>query len=245
MRELKNIEKIAPAMRGPVREYASLIDEGFHEEAKALTCFGQVLTESFDEHRHTVASVLVVGAIDLDALKQLAQHGAKLGGLRVSAPLIMTPDYIRGSLDTFPLQMLEIQQKHVTLFGEDFFVDLPIQPEHVRLQCEREFKGMLIQLRQGLLQVADQDHLLAQVQQGIGETMVRTLRGMLWLKGRKEPVPRSEVVEAAASLAQRKLSGLRPALDADYEPGWDDFRALYEDVEALSHLADQSDGGSV
>ncbi len=243
MRELKGLDKLTPAMRGPVGEYARLIDELFPSSAKALTCFGRVLTDFFDEHRDTVASVLVVDAIDLDTLKQLAHHGSRLGGLRISAPLIMTPSYIRGSLDTFPLEMLEIQQKHVTLFGEDFFLDLPIEAEHIRLECEREFKGMLIQLRQGLLKAADQEFVLAEIQHGIGESMVRTLRGLLWIKGRKEPVPRDEVIDSAAALTGRKLSGLRPALDAGYEPGWDDFKALYDDVEALSHLADEAEGG--
>jgi len=32
----------------------------------------------------------------------------------------MTPDHIRRSLDTFPLEMLEIQQQNALLFGKDF-----------------------------------------------------------------------------------------------------------------------------
>jgi len=243
MRELRGIDRLPPAVAGPVGEYARLIDELFGDDARALTCFGRVLTDSFDLQRDTVASVLVVDRVDLEALQSLAHHGGKLGGLRISAPLIMTPEYVKGSLDTFPLELLEIQQKHVTLFGEDHFVDLPFDVEHIRLQCEREFKHMLIQLRQSLLKAADQEFMLAGVQHAVGEEMVRTLRGLLWITGKKEPIPRNEVVEAASSATARKLNGLRPALDAAYEPGWEDFRALYDDVEALSHLADQTGGG--
>ena len=72
----------------------------------------------------------------------------------------MTPDYIRSSVDTFPLELIEIQQMHLTLFSEVSFDELTFQDGHVRLQCERELKALLIGLRQVLLASAGEEKFI-------------------------------------------------------------------------------------
>ena len=67
-----------------------------------------------------------------------------MGKAKIAAPLIMTQDYIQNSLDSFPLEFLEIQQHHLCLFGQDSFAELSFYQPHLRLQCERELKSMLI-----------------------------------------------------------------------------------------------------
>jgi len=234
---LSGIDRIHPAVIGPVREYAALIEECAGDRAVALVVFGRVLSEDFDAATDVVASVLVVDEVDLNALRALARHGPRLGRLRIAAPLVMTPAYVESSRDTFPLELIEIQQKHQALWGDDPFARLTFEPEHVRLQCEREFKRLLIQLRQGLLKAADQEFLLAELQRALADDLIRTLRGVLWLKGTREPTPRGEVVAAAARMCGRDLKGLRHAADRGYEPGWDDFQAFYADLVALAaHL---------
>ncbi len=239
MPELNGIERIHPSVAGPVREYARLIDDCFGGHAAALVVFGRALTPDFDAKADVVASVLVVDEIDLGALRTLAGQGPRLGGLRIAAPLVMTPSYIESSRDTFPLELIEIQQKHVALWGEDPFARLTFEAEHVRLQCEREFKRLLIQLRQGLLKAADQDFLLAELQHALADDLVRTLRGVLWLEGQREATPRGDVVAAAARMCGRELSGLKHALDRGYEPGWEDFQAFYADVAVLATHVDR------
>ena len=63
----------------------------------------------------------------------------------------MTPAYLSGSVDSFPLELLEIQQRRAVLWGDDYFADLKLDQADVRLQCERELKRILLGMRQGLL----------------------------------------------------------------------------------------------
>ena len=44
-----------------------------------------------------------------------------------------------------------MKQYHQVVFGEDVLSSIEIQPEHLRLQCERELRGKLIHLRQEYL----------------------------------------------------------------------------------------------
>ena len=236
--EWAGIERIKPAMQEPLREYARLVKELAGVSAKALTLFGPIAAGSFDADRHTARSVLVVEHVDFSVLRRLAEHGVKLGKVKISAPLIMTPGYIKTSLDTFPLEFIEIKQQHVTVFGTDYFEDLSFEDAHIRLQCERELKTVLIGLRQGLLAAAGREKFIGALEMDVGEGLMRTLRGLLWLKGQKEGKPAPEVLAEVEKIADRKLQGVRRALDPASRHGWGEFESLYRDVESLGEIAD-------
>jgi hypothetical protein len=231
------LDRLPTLLREPVGQYAALVREIAGERAKALTLFGAATAGSFDPDRHTVSNVLVLDAVDLNVLRRLAEHGAKLGKARISAPLIMTPKYIRASLDTFPLELIEIHQNHLTLFGQDHFAGLSFEDTHVRLQCERELKAILIGLRQGLLAAAGRGKLLSELEVGAGEGLMRTLRGLLWLKGQREAKPAHEVLAEVEKITERKLPGIHTTLEPFANRGWTEFEALYRDVEALGEIA--------
>ena len=229
-------DAVAEPMRDRLERFTGLVRELAGEKAKALTLFGSIAAGRFDPGRHVARSVLVLERVDLSFLSRLAQHGPKLGKARISAPLIMTPDYITSSLDTFPLELIDIQQKHITVFGEDYFEDLSFDDGHVRLQCERELKTILLGLRQGLLAAAGREKNVGALEQDVGEGLVRTLRGLLWLKGQKDWRPAEDVIAAVEKLAERGLPGIRNALDPVARHGSREFEALYRDAEALGEM---------
>lgn len=231
--EQKPMDRIVESMREPLRRYVDLVRELAGAKGKALTLFGAVVAGIFDPKRHTVRNVLVVDQVDLAMLRRLSEHGTRLGKSHIAAPLIMTPPYIKASLDTFALELIEIQQQHLTLFGEDHFADLAFQDGHIRLQCERELKTILIGLRQGLLAAAGREKFIKALDAQVAETLLRTLRGLLWLKGQRIAKPAKEVVGKVEEIVERKLSGLRTALEPTAQHGWDEFERLYQDVEAL------------
>jgi hypothetical protein len=235
---IAGLNRIVEPMRAPIQDFANLLRDLGGDNVLALTVFGTLAARSFDATRHTARSVVVVDHVDLSMLRRLAEHGVKLGKAHISAPFVMTPQYIRDSLDTFPLELIEINQNHLTIFGDDYFEDLEFADADVRHQCERELKVMLIGMRQGLLAAAGRDRMLADVQQNMAENLLRTLRGMLWLKGRRDPQPASAVVAEVENLVSQKLASLRHSLDPGVEHTWELFEALYRDVAALGDLVD-------
>ena len=232
------LDTIIEPMRAPLDEFAELLRELAGDNANSLAIFGALAAGSFDPERHTVGSVLVLNRIDLNFLRTLAENGERLGKSHFAAPLIMTPAYIAASLDTFPLELIEIHQCHLTVFGPDHFDDLSFKAGDVRLQCERELKSILISLRQGLLAAAGRHSFLEAVEMDIGEKLIRTMRGMLWLKGRKEAKPAEAVIAEVEALTDRRLGGVRAALDPSADHGWNEFEMLYDDVASLGNTVD-------
>lgn len=231
-----NLYQIMGPMQDRVRKYGERVQALAGENGLAVTLFGTIAAGTFEMSRHTVRSVVVLQQVDLEMLRQFAKDGAKLGKARIAAPLIMTPRYISLSVDSFPLEFIEIQQCHLCLFGPDYFADLVFEPTHVRLQTERELKTILIGMRQALLAAAGREKLFGGIETDVAERLIRTLRGLLWLHEQNEALPAVEVVAQVEWEVQRGLSGLRGALQQEGPHGWDQFKKLYEDVDALRKI---------
>jgi hypothetical protein len=223
-------------MREALRGYAQLVGEIAGAELDSLALYGPILGHYFQADRMTASSVLVLKRVDLGKLRKIGAEGARLGRQHISAPLIMTTEFIEGALDTFPLELMEIAQRRATIVGRDCFASLEFAQEHMRLQCEREFRRIQIRLQQGLLAAADREEMLSPIELDVGRHILRTLRGLLWLKGQKEHVPRKDVLQRCSELTGRPLGGVRQAMDANANHGWSEFAALYEDVEALETM---------
>ncbi len=235
MPELKHLPQ---SVRNHIDAYVQGLRDIGGDAIKSVTLFGRVLDTSFDVNHQAIRNVLVVEKVELDLLRRIGEAGTRWGRLGVTAPLVMTPTYISQSLDTFSLEMLDIHMRHKTVFGADPFVDLSFEDDHVRLQCERELKTVLIGMRQGLLASTGNKRLLGSVETDVGEGLLRTLRGLLWLRGKKERIETPVVLDEVERLFDQKLPGIRKALDPKERRDFETFQSLYRDVEALGAAVD-------
>jgi hypothetical protein len=105
----------------------------------------------------------------------------------VASPLFLTEQYIASSLDTFPIEFLDMQTAYQVVFGEDVLAGLSFDHVHLRLQCERELRGKLLHLRQAYLDIAGQERELRILVRRSVTTFASIFRGLLTLQ--KIPVP--------------------------------------------------------
>lgn len=231
-------DQLVEAMREPVRKFVDRVETLGGLNCLALIGFGAIATPGFDPARHIARSVLVLDNIDLEMLRDLAKDGIKLGKAKIAAPLIMTPAYIDGSLDTFPLELLEIQQCRVCLVGTDYFADVSFQDTHIRHQCERELKTIMIGMRQGILAAAGREKTLGAMEGDIAERLIRTLRGLLWLHKHRDFLQSIDVVGRIEQETDRSLPGIRSALQETRRHDWNDVTQLYGEIDGLKILAE-------
>lgn len=222
-----------------VAEFVALIQREAGKLLRAVVVFGSAVGGSFDRESDVIRSVVVLEDMDLDFVRRLSLHGAALGKQGIAAPLVMTPEYIHSSCDTFPLELLDIQQHHIMVHGQvNDFADLIFEDRDIRLQCERDLKVVLMGLRQGLLAAAGRDHILDAVEVDAAEGLMRTLRGLLWIAGQRERTADLATVSAVETLVGKTLDGLRTALNRGAYHGWDELQVLYGDVATLGNHVD-------
>lgn len=220
--------------------------EDLGENFQSLTVVGSVLTADYRPGKSDINTLLIVRRRSHGLLKQLASYGMELSRYRLRAPLVMTDEYIGRSLDVFPIEFLDFQLNHLTIFGPDPLAQAHFLPEDVRMQGERELKTALMALRQGYVSAAGQNKPVGELLLAALSQMLPTLRALLFLGGHERQPAARATFDAAAkhlSLSTDAMSELwdirhsgRQVPAARIDPL---FEALYQAVDQLSRKVDR------
>jgi len=185
----------------------------------------------------------VLHKIDFGFIQFIASLGKKYGKKGIAAPLIMTPGYIRDSIDVFPLEFHDFQLIHKTVAGEDVFKDIVIGKNFLKLQCEREVKVRLIGLRQSYVSSLGDKRRLAEILSHSIVGCMPLIRGVLYLFDKDTPVRRHEAIGSFQALTSidagifERLLQLRAGIIKPSKEELHDilvqYHAVLENVEAF------------
>lgn len=154
-----------------------------------------------------IEPVLIVDHVDGPLLRQLNQYLETWKKLGIACPLVLDRAHLSEARDVFPLEMLELHDRHNLLFGkEDPVTDLSIDAEHLRLAVEQQLKGKVIHLRAAYLDCSEAD--LSRLLAATPEGFVVPLRGLLYLV----EVSRPSGSLALVSAVERKFDIALPTL---------------------------------
>ena len=146
-------------------------------------------------------NILVVadrlGLADLDTLSPVAAAWAKDGN---RPPVMFTPEQLATAADAFPIELLDMQQARRVLFGEDLLAGVKVQPEHLRVTLEREWKAKLLQLRGRYLLTCGKPALVVELMTSSLSTILVLCRAALRLYQSDAPASK---LDAARALAKR------------------------------------------
>lgn len=120
--------------------------EAFGENLTAAFVHGNSLTTDFSPQKEPwlVSFVLKDNSPQaLSALQPYLKNAEKIG---VSFGYFFTEQDIKTSEDTFPLEYLHIANQHELLDGSFSLTHFIPQKQALRLECERELRGLLVHL---------------------------------------------------------------------------------------------------
>ncbi|MFZ0144844.1 MAG: hypothetical protein WAL08_10840, partial [Candidatus Sulfotelmatobacter sp.] len=128
-------------------------------------------------------------------------------------PLFMTRDEIRRSTDVFTIELLDMQEHHHVLFGEDVVQGLSIPANLHRVQVEYELREKLALLRQHLLLASGNDSRMWELLLRSVSSFATLFRHALIVLGHDAPVGKREAVEMLSKQIGFDVSGILEILD--------------------------------
>lgn len=176
------------------RPFLESLLQSRNENIHSIHITGSAVSGGYDPGRSDVNSVIVLHEMDLDFLEALAPLGKKYGRKMIASPLIMTPRYVRESLDVFPIEFLNLHHIHRTVYGEDLFAEVKVKRPDLRLQCERDLKAKLIGLRQGYLSSAGNARILNKDFSMAISGYMPLFRAIVYLKSDEFPIRPEEAI---------------------------------------------------
>ena len=159
----------------------------YGKELIAILLYGSAASGNYIRKKSDINFLIVLTEEGIGQLQKSFKTVEKWYKRRVSTPLFLTKSYISSSLDSFPIEFFNMTKNHHLVFGEDVLQEIAFDKHHLRLQCEKELKGKLLQLRQVFLESGGKTKNLIFI---IGRSLtafISIFRALLYLKGKDVP----------------------------------------------------------
>ena len=141
-----SIEQLVPRLREAygdglrcVLVYGSAADPGAGAEAAARTS-------------RDVNVLVLVDALELDALRRAGGVMRDWVGAGHPSPLTLTTGEWRSSADVFAIEYADVLERHRVLHGALPTDGIQVRPEDIRRELEEQVLGALLKLRRGIME---------------------------------------------------------------------------------------------
>jgi hypothetical protein len=194
MKDFVNIERLPSDVGKKVASYMEQMLKIHNTDILSIFIYGSACSSDYIKGISDINSAIIFKQMDFSQLKK--SLGLIREGLRkkITAPLYLTPEYIKNSCDTFPLEFLEMKENHILIYGEELLKDLDISHSNIRYVCEEQLKGKLIRMRQAYLEVGLHKKAVKALIKESLNSLIPVLRGLLRLKAISPPVSKEEVI---------------------------------------------------
>lgn len=183
-----------------IDEFVRRVREAGGSNVESVVLFGSAVAGDFRDGLSNVNLMCVLRDTSLKALQALSPAARWWDGKKQTPPLCMTKHELQRSTDVFTIELLDMQQHHRVLFGDDPLKNLQIPMDLHRVQVEYELREKMILLRQHLLLAANHESRLWELVLRSAPSFSTLFRHALITLGEAKSTSRRDAV---ATLAQR------------------------------------------
>ena len=190
-------------MENPVdiaKEAAEILKSIYGDELVSVILYGSAAGKDYVSGKSSVDLLVVLTDQGINKLALLFPHLKLLRKKRITIPLLLTEQFIKTSLDTFPVEFLNMKLQYKLITGKDVLFDLAIDKSWLRTQCERELKGKLLYLRQGFVETEGKAKPLRLLIFHSLKTFLFLFNALIYLKDREIPKTRREKIHLLSEL---------------------------------------------
>jgi len=141
-------------------EFIYDIKHQFNTNLVSIAVYGSGAKGEYVRKKSDINFLVVLTEDGINKLAGAFDLVKKWNKRNVAVPLFLTRDYIETSLDSFPIEFLNMKKFHKLVHGEDILSGLEISKQHLRLRCEEQIKGKLLHLREDFLRTLGNKKLL-------------------------------------------------------------------------------------
>jgi predicted nucleotidyltransferase len=196
-----------------INEFISRLREVSGENLQSVILYGSAADGEFHPEFSNVNLLCILRESSFATLTALAPAVEWWTRQKHHAPLVLTREELERSTDVFSIELLDMQQRHRLLFGDDVLSGLHIPMHLHRAQLEYELREKLILLRERLLLAAGDKKRLWELLLGSLSTFTTLFRHGLIALGETPPKAKREAVQALAARIPFDASAFLQLLD--------------------------------
>ena len=196
-----------------IAEFINRMRQAAGENLQSVILYGSAADGEFHPKFSNVNLLCVLRDISFAALQAVAPAVKWWTRQKYHAPLLLAREELERSADLFSIELLDMQQQHRMLYGEDVLEGLSIPMRYHRAQLEYELREKMILLRQRLLLASGEKNPLWELLLGSLSPFATLFRHVLIAMGDSAPRSKREGIQALASRIQLDPSAFLLLLD--------------------------------
>ena len=166
----------------------------FGDDLVSVILYGSSVTKEYDPNKSDLNFLIVLSEEGIERLHLAHELVARWRKKKVGTPLFLTKDYIDFSLDTFPIEFLNIKLNRQVIAGEDVLAGISFKRDFIRMEGERELKGKLLLLRQRYVETRGKQKVLEELISASLPTFIFVFKGLLYLLGKEVPETKEQTI---------------------------------------------------
>jgi Nucleotidyltransferase domain len=196
-----------------IDEFVKRVREAAGPNLESIILFGSAVSGDFHPGLSNLNVMCVLRDSSFTALQALGPVAKWWDRQKQPPPLCMTRRELERSTDVFTIELLDMQQHHRVLFGENVVQGLRISMHVHRVQVEYELREKLILLRQQVLLAAGSDSRLWDLLLHSVPSFSTLFRHALIALGDNSQTGRREAIQALSKRVGFDPGPMQQALD--------------------------------
>jgi predicted nucleotidyltransferase len=233
----------------PLAELVTTLQARLGDDLVSVVLYGGAGRGEHQPGRSDTNLLAVLERVEAKHLRAVAREMRRARKRIRLSPVFVSQEELTAAADTFAVELADMQEQHVVLYGDDPLADLRIDPEHLRLQVEHELRGKLSRLRQNYLRDAEDARAVIWLMMNSFSSFLTLFAALLRLRGKRPARKRAELVGQAAAeldLDQELLARLLAAHKGERAIAKAEAHTVFETylgvVESAVRSADRTRG---
>ena len=203
----------------------------FGDDLVAVILYGSALSDDYYKKNSDLNFLIVLSETGIERIGLGLTLCRKWRKKSVATPLLLTRRYITSSLDTFPVEFLNICNQYTVVYGEDVLAGLSFDKNFVRMQCEKELKGKLLLLRERYMETGGKARELSNLMQKSVSTFIFIFNGLLFLHDENIPDTKEETIKRVGgfyNIDQELFLSVLHIKSGSRKLAWNETTTLFE-----------------
>ena len=196
-----------------INEFVTRLRQAAGENLQSVILYGSAADGEFHPEYSNLNLLCVMRESSYATLRALAPAVEWWTRQKQRVPLFLTREELERSADVFSIEMLDMQQRHRVVYGEDVFPRLKIPMHLHRAQLEYELREKTILLRERLLLAGGNKSRVWELLLGSLSTFATLFRHALVALGDSVPHSKREGIQLLASRIKVDPSAFLQLLD--------------------------------
>lgn len=193
-----------------IDDFSTKLTGEIGSEVKSFYLFGSIMIqEDFHFGISDINTFIIFkDGCDNKVISKTSEIYRKYSRYPFSIPLMLKESEVLEAKDVFPVEFIEIKERNILLYGDDFLKEMEFSLGDIRKQCESEIRAKIIGLRKMLFSkdeiVKNQEILYKSL-----TSSIILLKQILRLKGLPVPQNRSEIINELELFFNQSFIGVK------------------------------------